>query len=213
MKSVAYVAPIMFAPPGDTARSMANAPVSRQSPGPSKPAEQPIAQAAPAEPAPAQDNAAAILAALKAAEQEVIAEAARPASNRVLTGNRFIDTVFSSWIFKASDSDRVFLGERDGSKSKKLATVVLELAGSGAYLKGNIYAKQAKGADRARAEFGFFGAQNQSSILVDDMTAKHEMSVFKAYIAAEFVKWAKATTTPGTPSAHVETGVALDISL
>jgi hypothetical protein len=124
--------------------------------------------------------------------------------------NRF-EALFTGYVFKASDNGQIYERERSGMKSKRLAAVMVEVAHTGGYLKGSIYARQKKGADKATAEFTFMGSQNQICFTVEDSTAKAELDAWRAQVAADYVKWAIATGQ--TSAATIETAVPLDISL
>jgi hypothetical protein len=124
--------------------------------------------------------------------------------------NRF-EKLFTSVIFKASETDTIYTTERTGLKSKRLASVMIELSGTGGYLKGSVYARQRRGQDKASAEFTFFGANNQTCFTVDDASAKAELDQWRAKVAADYVAW--ASQTGSIASAHINVGAALDIAL
>ena len=128
--------------------------------------------------------------------------------------NRF-DSVFSVVLFKpANDSARVFTSDRDGGKSKKIANVQVEIAGTGGYIRGSIYAKQPKGAAKAHAEFSWFGANMQTCIVVEDAQAKAELDQWRKGVALRYAGWLKdnpqTAALVGAPVADVELdGVSL----
>lgn len=118
-----------------------------------------------------------------------------------------VTAVFSGYVFRASDNDTIYT-QKNGSKSKKLATCMVELNHSGVYVKGSIYAKQGAAEKQARAEFSFFGANNQTCIAIDDPLSKVDLDRWKATVALDFVKWFKQQTT--TTTGRVTTGADLD---
>lgn len=127
-----------------------------------------------------------------------------------VTGSRW-DRLFTAVIFKKSDNDTVYINERSGKKSRKIASVLIEMAGSGGYIRGNVNAKQNKGDAKAYAEFTFMGTMTQACIVVEDSAAKAEMDAFRARVVNDCLAWAKETGS--TPTAVIPTGVALDLSL
>lgn len=153
--------------------------------------------------------AAVLLAASGDAARQMAAQPLTPKTEPT-KANRF-DRLFTAVIFKASDSDKVFVNERSGQKSKKLASVLLEVGGSEGYLRGTIYAKQGRNETKANAEFSFFGANMQTCFSVEGPTAKAELDAWRAKVAADYKVWASQTGNQTTASINV--GAALDLSI
>ena len=124
--------------------------------------------------------------------------------------NRFA-AIFTAAIFKPAGNDTVYTG-KTGIRSKRLASVAIEVAGTGGYIPGSIYAKQPANAAEARAEFGFSGTMYQPGFYTEDSGAKNELDQWRAGIADQYTKWAAQTgSVPNTPSVNV--GVSLGFSL
>lgn len=117
-----------------------------------------------------------------------------------------VTDAFTAVHFKASDNTTVYPG-RNGSKSQKLASVLVEINASGIFLKGSIYARQQANQPNARAEFSFFGANNQNCLAVDDPTSKVELDEWRAGVAKEYIQWRKAN--PHTTTGTMQTGADL----
>ena len=124
--------------------------------------------------------------------------------------NRF-SKLFSAVIFKAAGNDTVYTAERSGLRSKRLASVAVEVAGTGGYIPGSIYARQPRGATEAKAEFGFSGTMYQPGFYTEDSAAKTELDQWRAGIADQYVQWAKQTGSVAAPG--IQIGVSLGISL
>lgn len=125
--------------------------------------------------------------------------------------NRFAD-LFTAAIFKAAENGTIYTSERSGGKSQKLANVLVELAGTGGYVRGSIYAKQGKNEKTARAEFTFMGTQNQNCFTVEDSSAKAELDQWRAQMAADYIKWA-GQTGHATPAGIVVSVPLVGLSL
>lgn len=105
--------------------------------------------------------------------------------------------MFSAVLFKpAAASAKTY--EDGGRKQKKLAQVLLEICnpatgkGSGVFVKGRIAAIQEAGQKKPRAEFKFFGAQNQGvCIVTDDEAATRDLAAFSKHIEAEYKTYRK----------------------
>jgi hypothetical protein len=117
-----------------------------------------------------------------------------PAGQRVIAGtkerpNRY-DQVFGAVTMKAIDKQSKTYDNSDGSKSRKIATVTVEIGTSGTVLRGTIYAKRsARG--RTTAEFSFMGTTGQSSVSTLTPEAKADMEHYKLAVARRGAEWAE----------------------
>jgi hypothetical protein len=126
--------------------------------------------------------------------------------------------MFGAILFKPASLNAKTYPNEDGSKSKKIASVLLEMIdpltgeGSRTYLKGAIRAHQAAGAKKSTVQFGFFGAQNQGICLqTEDEQAAIEMQGFKSHICREYDAHRKANSIGG--SYKPEDSVEIDVEL
>lgn len=164
------------------ARQMASAPRAA-----AKPAEQPTASVEPPTEQPDLSIPAAPLAPVAVATGPV---------------NRY-DTIFTGVIFKAAASDKVY--DQNGTKQKKLASVLVEVAGSRGYLKASVYAEQAAGQSKPRAVFKFFGSQTGVCFTTDDPQSAADLNAWKANQCRMYADWRKASnggTLINVPSAQ-----------
>lgn len=112
--------------------------------------------------------------------------------------NRF-DGIFGKVTFKAASTNaKVY--DNDGTQSKKLATVLVELGTTGAFLEGKISAEQPKGAKAPHAVFLWFAAQNRGqAIKVDgDPGAMADMDEYRRNVVRQYMAWRKANTSAPT---------------
>jgi hypothetical protein len=130
--------------------------------------------------------------------------------------NRFRE-MFSGILFSAASANAKVYPNTDGSATKKIANVRLEMArangeGSRVYLKGSIRAFKAASAKKAVVLFGFFGAQNQGVCLAtEDEAATLELAAFKRYIEAQYDAHRKANNIQSGPSDSG--GIEVDVDM
>ena len=124
--------------------------------------------------------------------------------------NRF-SKLFTAVIFKPAGNDTVYTAERSGLRSKRLASVSVEVAGTGGYIPGSIYARQPRNAPKAVAEFGFSGTMYQPGFYTEDRAAKDELDAWRKEVADQYIAWAAKTGSVATATVNV--GADLGISL
>lgn len=194
MRNILTIQATPFMMAGDMATAMANAPTGRRA----NKAEQTaaIVEAAAATVATPTNEADRAAALFEAADAPETPDPAINDSDTFYAGltpeqrkNRFF-RLYRDPIFKASEQDKLYPSERDGSVSKKLGSVLLPFRdAAGAYDKGTVYGRQAKGHKTAVAEFSWFGAANQSSKLVEDYAAKEDRKAYFNWLQKRFVAW------------------------
>lgn len=130
-------------------------------------------------------------------EQPQIDEAPITVDPKTIPTNR-MDRVFASVLFRPSDRATVYTDERTGVQSKQVAQVLVELTdphtgkGSGAFVRGRIYARKKAGSKRATAEFSFMGNAGQPCIVTEDAQVKAELDAWRARVEANYKLWREA---------------------
>ena len=181
----AQIAPLMFAAPGDIARSMPTGRPAAKSNGQDAPA--------PAQP-PVEDDDA----------EDDNTGAFGTLSRNPLGLSRVVFKAASLTAKAYTEGDRV---------TKKIANVLVELGNSGIFLKGSIKAVRYTGKTKPVVEFGFFGAQNQGQcISTDDPNGQIALANVKGQIVKLYMDWRKAVQSGA--AAHVPTDAPeIDITL
>lgn len=133
------------------------------------------------------------------------------AGNGQAKENRF-KACFGSITFKAA-SPTTKTYDENGRKSRKLATVMVEIGKTAAFVEGKIDAVSVNGGPY-KAVFGFFGAQNRGScIKADDPAAIADLEAYKRHVEAEFLNWRKANGTVTTAVQTAGADLGADFSL
>jgi hypothetical protein len=104
--------------------------------------------------------------------------------------NRFA-AVFTAVLFTVAENGQVNEREKSGLKSRKLANVLVEVGGTGGYIRGSIYARLPKGATVPYAEFTFTGTQFASAFCVRDEQAKEDLNEWRRSVADLYADWRK----------------------
>ena len=119
-----------------------------------------------------------------------------PAENRFKIGG----PIFTAILFSPARADaKVFESDRK-VKTKKLASVRVEVCKSGGYLHGNVNARQEPGESKPRVYFNFKGTQFESSFTCEDPAIAKELDDAKRSIEAMYLTWRKEN-----PAARVST--------
>lgn len=103
--------------------------------------------------------------------------------------NRF-DQIFTAVIFNAARADaKVWTDEKTLVKSRKLATVRIEVLGSGGYLHASIKAEQGPRQDKPSARFTFKSTQFESSFTASDPAVASELEQWKRAVERRYKLW------------------------
>lgn len=143
---------------------------------------------------------------VNAAPANVVPAIAAPA-------NRF-DTIFDKPVFSVAKTDKTYVGERSGEKSKKLADVIVPYIGGFAYVPGSIKAKLKKGATTPYVEFNFFQTMTTRAVEPVDPAAKAELDSWKHRTVEDFMRWYAGQDiqkAPAPPAAVEMPGVTFDV--
>lgn len=119
--------------------------------------------------------------------------------------NRFA-AMFDEPHFAVSESDQVYTNT-DGTRSRKIATVLVPFKGGFAGIPGTVYARQPKNG-KVVADVTFVGTRQSTAIKPITEEAKAELAEFRKMLGTKYAEWRKAQGASIGP--RVSTGVEVD---